>query len=301
MSYVKLSQYKEEIDALEVGQTTHVNHEDCEAGEDTRRRLYLTRTIADPTKVIAFCHNCQAAGVYVDSSYMTYRDNTFTHNWSGHLNTEVDVVETPTSVTFDGYEWPVYAKAWLYTNQLNYGHAMMYGIGYDANTDRVFLPRYRHMHVDKPNPPHLIGYQLRRVRPNSKEPKYLTVTDGTSRQDTWIWPKDRSDTAVVVEDYVSGIHIAEAFRDRLPAPTVVVNYGVKVEPTVMHKLAGTFKQVRIWLDNDSTHVKEQATLMARTIQLYGTPCTADLAHSDPKHYDAFTIQGILDDLGVNNG
>lgn len=301
MSYIKLSRYKEDIDALEVGQTAHINHEDCEAGEDTRRRLYLTRTVADPTKVIAFCHNCQAAGVYVDNSYMTYRDNTFAHDWAGHLNTEVDNVERPPSVTFDGNEWPVYAKAWLYSNQLNFGHAKRYGIGYDANTDRVYLPRYRHLHYGGMLPSEIVGYQLRRVRPNSKEPKYLTVTDGSTRQDTWIWPDNGRDTAVLVEDYVSGIHIAEAFGSKPNAPVVVVNYGVKIEPTIMHKLAGTFKQVRIWLDNDSEHVKEQAKLMARTIQMYGTPCTADFAHSDPKHYDKPTIQGILDELGVGNG
>lgn len=38
-----------------------VNHEDCPAGADFRKRLYIKRI--SPTKVVGFCHNCGCKGV----------------------------------------------------------------------------------------------------------------------------------------------------------------------------------------------------------------------------------------------
>ena len=38
--------------------TARYNHEDCPAGTDTRRRLYVTRKADAPHLVLAYCHNC---------------------------------------------------------------------------------------------------------------------------------------------------------------------------------------------------------------------------------------------------
>ena len=40
---------------MDVGETVRINHADCEAGEDTRRRLYITMK---PDILLGYCHNC---------------------------------------------------------------------------------------------------------------------------------------------------------------------------------------------------------------------------------------------------
>lgn len=47
--------------ALEDGKLTHVNHEGCPAGTDTKRRLYVRR---EGKLIKAHCHNCGNSGVY---------------------------------------------------------------------------------------------------------------------------------------------------------------------------------------------------------------------------------------------
>ena len=83
-----LQHYQQMIDDLEPGETVRYNHTDCPAGEDTRRRLYLTRPHADPTWVLGYCHNCQDSARSGGKKYEQYRNKRHTPNrsWSCYYN-----------------------------------------------------------------------------------------------------------------------------------------------------------------------------------------------------------------------
>jgi hypothetical protein len=56
---------------LNPGATTHVNHDNCPAGVDTRRRLYITKS-DDNQKLKLYCHNC-SKGTIIDLTAVRLR------------------------------------------------------------------------------------------------------------------------------------------------------------------------------------------------------------------------------------
>ena len=96
---------------------------------------------------------------------------------------------------------------------------------------------------------------------------------------------------VVTEDLVSGIHVMNATKNKVQC---LINYGTKINPIAIQEL-NEFKQVQVWLDNDSPHVIEQANKYARTIALYGKAEVQVISdvYTDPKHYEASQIKDIL--------
>src|SRR5210317_1255666 len=105
---LNLRPYVDEIECIEPGQTIRINHTDCDAGEDTRQRLYLTRTHADDTVVVGYCHNCQQGGKHSDTSYTKYRNEK--HGVVNTIPTIKDNVIVPDSVVTKLVDWPTDAK-----------------------------------------------------------------------------------------------------------------------------------------------------------------------------------------------
>ena len=54
---------KDRASSLVPGKSIHINHEGCEAGKDTKRRLYISIT-SDGGAVLAYCHHCGRRGFY---------------------------------------------------------------------------------------------------------------------------------------------------------------------------------------------------------------------------------------------
>ena len=305
---LNLKPYIEEIEDIEPGQTVRINHTDCEAGEDTRRRLYLTRTHADETRVIAYCHNCQQGGRHVDGQYTSYRNQKHNDKYQAH-SLPTDIVQEPAGLIGKLSDWPTAAQSWAYTNKLNQGDASWYGIKYDPSTDRVYLPRCEEMDRNTSSVVHvedtLVGYQLRSLYPWHSQPKYITAQCKDAENYTFILPAQRSgDYVVIVEDLVSAIHIIRATEDEgkgANLPGVYVNYGTRVDPRMMYNIAHSYKHAVVWLDNDNQHVNNQAKLMQRTIRMYSDQIAVSRVteYSDPKHYKPQEICRILDE--VQNG
>jgi len=200
-------------------------------------------------------------------------------------------------------DWPTYAKVWAWKNKLYEGTCMAYGIQFDPNTNRVYLPRFTTIARDEESGDTergtLTGYQLRAVA-RGDSPKYLTCVsnDGTAPWTRICEARNDSSLAVIVEDLASGINIMESHLGLgQKPPDVLVNYGVKIDPVMMHSVARRYNCVLVWLDNDSVLVQNQAKLMVRTMQLYGIH-KADVVEDfkDPKHYDNNEVVAIIGDL-----
>lgn len=286
MIMLDLQPYLPQIDEIEPGETVRINHTDCPAGEDTRRRLYLTRPHADPTWVLAYCHNCQAGAKWGNEKYSRYRNSMHTTRKAPVIT---DNVEEPKGLIHNISDWPVDAQAWAYKNNLHAALLLNSGIAYDPNTNRVYLPRRGLFNQ-------LMGYQLRKVS-EGKGPKYLTVSDPDFKGFTVLYSDNASDDhkdlcGVLVEDYISGLHIREAMNTSYYK--IVVNHGVQLNLYALDALKDCHKTL-IWLDNDSQHVVNQAKQMCNTLRLIsnGTVYT-ELDKSDAKHYRSEQIQRILE-------
>ena len=297
---LNLKNYGQEIEEIEPGQTIRLNHVDCDAGEDTRRRLYITRTHADETKVVAYCHNCQQGGIRTTANYSTYRDDKH-RKPRDNEETVSDNVEEPVGLVGQFNHWPADAHAWALQRNLSQVDFDWYGIKYDPSSDRIYIPKYHSMDRRKQNQGKLVGYQLRNL--GNYGPKYITVNEKDAKNWMYIHPDQcECDWAVIVEDMVSAIHILKAtaniWNDGGNKPGVFVNYGTKVDPTLMYVAARNHKWATVWLDNDNQHVLNQAKMMQRTIAMYNGNIKVGRVegYDDPKYHQHEEICRILEEV-----
>lgn len=308
---IDLQPYSSTFDDLEPGQTARVNHDDCSAGKDIRRRLYITRTMADSNLIIAYCHNCQDNGQWRTSKHTKYRGPKVSYN-SGEMPmvSQIDshICTKPEGMIEGNHlmDWPVEHRAWAFQNKLSLSWCINYGLAYDPTTDRVYLPRYDVVcrGNDEAVPRSRVrytrgllkGYQLRNVYKDRRTPKYLTVTADTDKGYTMI-DSGATSRAVVVEDLVSGIHVAEAWsQGEKGRVDVFVNYGVKPNLEMLHHMMGNHDEILIWLDNDGYHVCNQAQAMGKTCLLLNSKANVvvEALFKDPKHYSSEVIREVVD-------
>lgn len=284
------------------GTTIRVNHTDCPAGQDTRRRLYLTRPAATPNVVLGYCHNCQESGYY--STH-----NTDDKQYRGHFAAakQVDVFpgadfKIPAHMQEANSLWPTDAQAWRMKKGLSIGDCGDADIQYDPSTHRIFLPMYDHLQsgvIHKRS--ELLGFQLCRL--NDRGSKYMNVyRDSSVSPSTRITiPKHKDSTRIigfVVEDLASGLRISNALKNRTGAnfgAEILVNYGTKVTPTVLSLPKGvSITDGIVWLDNDSTHVAEQAMKIAKVWHmLTGVEMHIEDLATDPKALDYDAILAVI--------
>jgi len=285
---LKLDSYMTEIEDLEIGDTVRLNHDDCAAGTDSRRRLYITRPVSNPTSVVAYCHNCQSGGFYVTGQHSGFRRTRHENTPAQNVTKVVDCLLPPPNLLENIDDWPLLAQAWAFKGRLNKNLIKGYGIAYDPSSDRVYIPRYDW--ISKSGDTY-----------SNKVPKYLTVT-ATDDTGFSLLKAERDPAAiqwtraVLVEDLLSGIHIVEATHEGAVVTVVIVNYGTQVQLPALHacSLRG---HATVWLDNDSKHVIEQAEQMARTINMIRSQCLVRTVRteSDPKHHSWDQINTILGD------
>ena len=287
------SEYEHLFSTIERGQTVRVNHTDCEAGEDTRRRLYLTRPDAAPTKVLAYCHNCGTGNCFGDGG-VEYR----THECdASHLELPSnEEFNEPANVEYDHTYWPSEAIEWKIRKNVSTETIRQGWIGYDTDHHSIYLPIWEAMEL-RPGAHTVrskyLGYQLRGL--NKHKPKYLTAKRSPELSlATTIFPPISPDlpmTCVIVEDYLSGLKVAQAgYR-------AYVNFGTSIDIKSLNlHLSGDLNNVVVWLDNDSEYIKDQAETMARTVALITGANTRTILHAtDPKHYNRELIGDYVEE------
>lgn len=270
------------------GQTLRMNHTDCDAGADNRRRLYLTRPAASPDVLLGFCHNCQEHGVLRDGSdeFKDFNVKPVQNEKSVPFAPPVGLVDA------DVEAWPHDAQVWRISKQLTLEDCTKAGIKYDPASHRVFLPMYDRMAANGMchSNTNLMGYQLRDI--SGTNCKYLTaLKDKDTKPHTIIGHGTR--VTYLVEDLASGLVLQRAFqRNEVFDVVVVVNYGVKCTPEVLSNSVLSNYYV-VWLDNDGDHIEDQARIISRTWQLFsGNPTYIEDQYSDPKSVDDGAIMAI---------
>lgn len=281
---ISMELWEDDCSNVERGQTLRFNHINCPAGQDTKRRLYLTRPASTPGVVLAFCHNCQESGVIRDG-VVRYRD----YAPEAPVNKTVEF-KVPVGMEFDPDNWPNEATTWRIQKNLTKKMCKASGIRYDHNSHRIYLPMYDKLMStgSYSNDSNLLGYQLRQI--DGTGPKYFTaLKDQDTKPYTQIGAQD--EVCFLVEDLASGLVLAEhLFNGK---GNVVVNYGIKITPEILALHTGADNNV-VWLDNDSDHVIKRATEIARTWGLIsGKVCYVEDIHCDPKNVCDDDMEGIL--------
>lgn len=268
-------------DALEVGESIRVNHEDCTAGEDTKRRLYVTRK-ADV--LLGYCHNCSKSS----SMYMSKSDRYRDVSVRGIRRPAEDYID-PELVGFNDKEnIPAEADAWRIKNKLSRKDCAAFTISYCPDWDAIYLPFFN-MDGDRS------GHQLRPLhkRGGAKYINFQKDKDTELGGIVFSTHPTSNSCLVIVEDLVSGIHIANAGYNAL------VNYGTHVKPSILHSISNHYTSIVVWLDNDNAVVHRHAKDIENILHLYNQTglCIRRISkYEDPKHYDTEKIREI-----VNNG
>lgn len=290
--WINMREYSSVIDTINEGETTRLNHEDCPAGQDTKQRLYLTKS-PHGGAVLAYCHNCGNKGVSTDDGHSFRKDAP--HHASQHTH-QIEIPKgqftVPNGMTWVPGYWPIEAHKWRIDKGLTINQCVAYGIAFDETSSRIYLPI--HETITHNGFLDLLGYQLRLIKGNG--PKYTTVLrDRDTIPSTMLGCIDTAKKVVLVEDYCSGIAIHEAL---VPYTAVLVNYGIKNTIQVLDRAneAAPLTDQLVWLDNDSHEVANRSREIARTWELVtGNPSHCIIGVSDPKYYDDKEIRTIIEE------
>lgn len=279
---IDMTKWDTECRSLQRGQTLRFNHDGCAAGEDRKKRLYLTRPAGSPAIVLAYCHNCQEHGLE-RSGVTAYRDYEIDPSNLMPQAEEIEF-EEPVGLEFNPYRWPVEAQVWRIDKHLHIYECEHAGIAYDANSHRIYLPQWDKLPMGaQQGDSTLLGYQLRKL--TGKGPKYLTaVANGCTNVGTLISGIGGSMIlGYIVEDLASGLALLRGSISFPWGVEIMVNYGTKVNPVLLSQ-CNNFHHGIVWLDNDNDHVIDQAKQIARVWNMVtGRATHIERIDTDPKN------------------
>jgi hypothetical protein len=225
---------------LHRGEQVNVNHADCPAGLDTKRRLRVWRT--DNDLVTGNCMHCGLKGVTKASGPVSLR-------WDDVVNTPTKKLELSRYDTMRraGDEgWSDQALAWLYKARMMLATIEAHGIRYDPQLDRVALPIFDSEGA-------LLAMQLRGF--SDSDAKYLNVyrDDVVKPIHCWITNRPDDDRIYIVEDILSAIRISKFVN-------VGALLGTHLSDFAKNYIAEMYTDVAVWLDPDAAGVKARSTI-----------------------------------------
>jgi len=210
----------------QVGAQVHINHANCPAGTDRKRRLYIKRL--DVSTVVAFCHHCGKRGT------------------NKKFNREALLEFVPPeqkalwSLPKDfSPEFSHAAQQWI-EKYIPLSVANRWHIGYSEQMRRVILPIW--------NGDKLACYQARRIYADDPKPKYLTYKNDKG---PFFFVRGDSDTVIVVEDMLSAIVLGEQ------GYSTVALLGTYMTNNIVNHIISNYSGAVVMLDDNNIDVKKQ--------------------------------------------
>jgi hypothetical protein len=301
-------EWVEILSSLSPGETTRINHTGCPAGEDTRRRLYLTKPPSG-SHGLMYCHNCQDGRRVKLGSYRTdfpsaeVGDSTVTI-----MSTDGGSAFTVPRGLAAINEMPIPAINYLLKQGASVmpdGFAALYGIGWDTSHGRLYYPVRNYCEfVPRANgtlqcTKELNGYQLRDI--GRGMPKYMTVLENEStklfsclhyKPDGEHHPDHQ---LIVVEDILSALKLLDVAYGLGKPLTVYVLHGLNVDVEIWHSPhLKHVDRITVWLDNDSPHVLEVAQTIAKVAKLATRKSVRVIDEwQDPKNCSRTVLKEII--------
>ena len=277
MTYLSKSEMFEYISSypLSAGEQTHVNHENCPAGTDRKKRLYIKHM--PDGGYLFYCHHCGYSGFYKEKVANVYRvvKQPLTDKPSAKD------LRLPKDVLKDTTRWSLDARGWLLKYGVTEQEIKNNGIVYSPSINRLLFPLY--MDGD------YIGWQGRSLAKDGDVPKYLTTVDSNRLIGNCGLYRSRAcqDTGVLVEDVISAIRVSRQVD-------AIALLGSHPTPEVINWIASRYKNIIIWLDNDKPEViKQQNKLLSLFKVLVSGRVEIVLTDKDPKDHSDTEIKRLL--------
>lgn len=235
---------------LKVEEQVRTNHDECPAGQDTKRRLYIKRT---STGFLAFCHNCGHHGVVGNGRGVTRAIADLLDKHKDALETGIVSVngqlELPPECDSVIFRWPDSARAWLYQYGITDQEMMDAGICYSWAWGRVVLPVYEDGK--------LVYWQARAID-RAQDPKYISAK---ANPKAMYWHHfhqavGRTNSIGIVEDILSAIKLGR-YMD------TVAMLGTSPDMAGLTERLKNYKKVAIVLDPDQAGIRKANELHSR--------------------------------------
>lgn len=238
-----------------VGASIYLNHVECPAGEDTRKRLWIIRSDKGYN---GYCHHCGGKGFSRSTSSLFKQDTT-------GFETSQRAVEIPISNNQlpDDYrtQIPPEGLLWLFSYDISTEEIKKYEMGWSQELGMIIFP-LKVANV-------ILGWQGR--DPITK--KYKNSGPGLVFK---AYSRNRG-KVVLVEDIVSAIKVNRIMSCIALLGTNLKNLDISGDNFI------------IWLDYD---VRDKAQKMANELSLWGK-VKVIVTKKDPKYYSTDEIEDIL--------
>ena len=264
-----------EIRDTDDGEQIHLNHPNCPAGADRKRRLYIKR---DGAALLGKCHHCGQGGRWQlgRQSYIRRRSTV----------KAVRKLYLPRDFTTDPDECHVLANVWFNRYGITQEEREHYQLGWSEHWKRAILPIWQGGE--------LVAYQARRLLDHDEGPKYMTrKLDSFPRPFfTGGWGEACAfDTMVVVEDILSAIKVGRY------CTTTAILSGDLSHAVVAGVLRYKPNRVVVWLDDDNPAIRQSQRKIMRRIGPYADVFRINNIGADPKELSdeqiAVTLRGAL--------
>ncbi len=261
------------LDSL--GSQIHINHENCTAGKDTKKRLYIRRL--DNGNILAYCHNCSKSGHFVEAFSRTRAASK--RSYGSIRESESISFSLPKDYEGDIGTFPASAKTWLYKYGIRNDQIKQYGIGYSEYHKRVVLPIWRDGELRK--------YQMRKIFEQDIGPKYITFRKNHEVKEGFVATgKMLPETLVIVEDVLSAIRVAEQFNSLALMSDSISDYD-------LIWICQHFSKVLIWLDNDNRQVQLSQIRIKNKLDNLVKSVKIIREEKEPKHFSDIDIKRIV--------
>ena len=210
------------------------NHVTCEAGEDTRGRLYVKGT---DTGVMWHCFNCGISGYFSRHSELSAIRAVEPASISTSKESHVSIMLRFGHYKDEGFSEEI--KIWLEQYEFDEGMCDAYDIR--ASAERLVLPVWYKDHV--------VGHQQRTF--SGGNAKYLTF----SNQNYSYLKHDENPLLIIVEDLLS------SYKLNSVGYNVVALMGTKLDKGVLDIIKDEeYTRVLLWLDKDEAGQKASMQL-----------------------------------------
>ncbi len=286
--------------SLAHGETDHINHDGCPAGEDTKGRLYVTKT--DNGILLAYCHHCGGKGV-VTSKIQNIREDAITlcdeplSTTEGTLASgrEIDatliLANKPGVSGNDGvahkrlHPWfslgahdvtsiDLYEEAIARFLRIYQWYGPYMG-GYEYIGDNGLWSFHKRSNMKVPT-----DQTCPQERTDSTYGVRVNYNKSTAKSALFVNPCVKCDSPIFVipqfsqfegqqnvliltEDLVSAQVLASFGFAAMPL------FGTHLKPSIAHRIAMAYDFVTVWFDNDSMVVEDEAVQITRLLELFG--------------------------------
>lgn len=269
-------EYRSVGEPLPVGKQVNINHVMCNAGTDTRGRLYIKRLEG---AVVSYCHNCGEHG-YVKLNNLRSITDLLKANDSIEKGGHGDI-ELPHDCIPLRDDWPNEAASWLWKYGITAEEVVNNNITYSPSWNRLILPVY--------DGGKLVFWQGRAV--NSKQtPKYVNARAVAKPMATFLATHNPSKVVVIVEDILSAIKVSRCVDS-------IALLGTSPDFDCLREKVEGYAEVVVWLDNDSAGVKKSVELANRlSLVVWGVLKNFSSIYTQPKEIDDPILADILGGL-----